>query len=44
MRTIKILLFLGLAAFAGVAGYAYLGDMSPDRGPMVIRLEAGDGR
>ncbi len=31
MRLFKILLFLAVAGFAGLAGYAYLGDLRPDR-------------
>jgi hypothetical protein len=30
VRTIKILFFLAIFGAAGLAGYAYFGDMSPD--------------
>lgn len=30
MRTIKIMFFLAIFGAAGLAGYAYFGDMSPD--------------
>lgn len=32
LRILKILIFLGLLGFAGLSGYAYLGDMAPERG------------
>lgn len=32
-RLFKLVIFLGLVGFAGVAGYAWLGDLSPEQGP-----------
>lgn len=43
MKTIKILAFLALVAVGGLAGYAYFGDMSPDRRDVVIQIGGGDG-
>ena len=31
MRLLKILIFLFVLGFAGLAGYAYFGDMDPER-------------
>lgn len=31
VRILKILFVLALLGFAGLTGYAYLGDMTPDR-------------
>lgn len=31
LRILKLLLFLAVLGFAGLAGYAYLGDMTPER-------------
>ncbi len=33
-RIIKVLLALVVLGLAGLAGYAYLGDMTPDQGPV----------
>jgi len=30
-RLFKLLIFLGLVGFIGLTGYAYFGDMSPER-------------
>lgn len=30
-KLIKLLLFLAVVGFAGLVGYAYLGDLTPDR-------------
>ncbi|MGL5012026.1 MAG: hypothetical protein ACRC6I_19320 [Paracoccaceae bacterium] len=41
-RLIKLLLILAVLAFAGVAGYAYLGDLSPTQRPITqpVTLDA----
>ncbi|MCV2870722.1 hypothetical protein OEZ71_00265 [Defluviimonas sp. WL0050] len=31
LRLLKLIIFLALVAFIGLTGYAYLGDMTPDR-------------
>lgn len=31
LRLLKLIIFLTLVAFIGLTGYAYLGDMTPDR-------------
>ncbi|WP_281261495.1 hypothetical protein [Albidovulum aquaemixtae] len=39
MRLIKAVLFLALLGFVGLAGYAYLGDMTPNRSEVVEPVE-----
>ncbi|MCB2115482.1 MAG: hypothetical protein KDE00_04090 [Rhodobacteraceae bacterium] len=39
LRILKILLFLGVVGFAGLSGYAYLGDMAPERAEVRIPVE-----
>ena len=43
MRLLKVLLALAILAIAGLSGFAYLGDMTPERREMrvPITLEAG---
>ena len=47
MRLLRVIIFLLLAGFAGLAGYAYFGDMAADpqpmRVPVQIDLGAGPG-
>lgn len=44
MRMLRVIVFLLLAAFAGLAGYAYFGDMSADPRTMrvPVQLDLGD--
>ncbi|GAB4387276.1 hypothetical protein [Albidovulum sp.] len=39
LRAVKALLFLSLVGLAGLSGYAYLGDMTPDRDEIRIPVE-----
>lgn len=37
-RLIKLVLFLVVLGFAGLAGFAYLGDLSPDQSPQSVTV------
>ena len=37
-RLVKLLFFLGVVGFIGVAGYAYLGDLSPEQAENVVTV------
>ncbi len=39
VRLLKAVFFLALLGFLGLAGYAYLGDMTPDRSEVVEPVE-----
>jgi hypothetical protein len=43
MKVLKLLLFLCIAGFIGLVGYAYLGDLAPDRQQVNIPVPL-DGR
>ena len=39
MRLLRVIIFLLLAAFLGLAGYAYFGDMGADPQPMRVPVQ-----
>lgn len=45
MRLLRVIIFLLLAGFAGLAGYAYFGDMAADPQPMrvPVQIDLGSG-
>ncbi len=47
MRALKVILVLGLLALAGLVGFAYFGDLSPQQGavsqPVPLSDAGGDG-
>lgn len=47
MRAFKVILVLGLLALAGLVGFAYFGDLTPQRGevsqPVPLSDAGGDG-
>ena len=43
MRLLKLIVALAILAFAGLAGYAYLGDMTPQRQQMRVPVTLSGG-
>lgn len=39
LRILKVIFLLAVMGFAGLAGYAYLGDMAPERGEVRTPVE-----
>lgn len=39
LRIFKFLILIALIAFAGLVGYAYLGDLTPERGDVTVPVE-----
>ncbi|SFP25209.1 hypothetical protein [Tranquillimonas alkanivorans] len=42
VRLLKVLVFLVVVGFIGLAGFAYLGNLSPERSEVVQPVELGD--
>lgn len=43
LRIFKFLILIALIAFAGLVGYAYLGDLTPERGDVTVPVELNVG-
>lgn len=43
LRILKVLVFLVLIAFVGLVGYAYLGDLEPERSEVTVPVELNVG-
>ncbi|WP_269142388.1 hypothetical protein [Mangrovicoccus algicola] len=41
MRLLKVLVFLLIVAGIGLVGYAYFGNLAPERGQVTIPVELG---
>ncbi len=39
LRVLKVIFILAVVGFAGIAGYAYLGDMTPERSEVRTPVE-----
>ncbi|MCB2126943.1 MAG: hypothetical protein H6897_10805 [Rhodobacteraceae bacterium] len=39
LRILKVIFILAVVGFAGIAGYAYLGDMTPERSEVRTPVE-----
>ena len=44
LRILKVLVFLALIAFVGLVGYAYLGDLAPERSDVTVPVELNVGK